>query len=157
MGDWPIVHAMDASSKLPACFAPTSAELPDPQIVRVDLEALIDEVEEAALTLRQIGFDLGPVTFRDASRTWPEQIVEGRSAAADPDSVGLRASGVFDGLNVEGDIVLYVKGWADVLAFGGLPATGYSGLGIFATTEEALSIVRDFVAGLTILATEGPG
>lgn len=151
------MHAIDAPLRLPACFAPTTADLPDPQNVVVDLDALIDEVVEAALALREIGFDIGPLTLRDVARAWPEQIVEGRSAAADPDSVGLRASGVFDGIVVEGEIVLYVKGWADVVAFGGSPATGYDGLGTFVTTEEALSIVRDFVAGLSMLASEASG
>jgi hypothetical protein len=82
---------------------------------KIDLDLAAGQVLARGAEWEARGLRVGPLTWRDQSRTWPHQVVVGRAQAAEPDSVGVK---VMCG-NEEGELVLYAGGWADVLYWGG--------------------------------------
>ena len=76
---------------------------------KLDVDAAANEIERRRESWQQSGFSVGDLTFRDQAREWPNQVVEGRSNALAPDSVGV----ALRHRAVEARIVLYAYGWVD--------------------------------------------
>ncbi len=77
--------------------------------VTIDLDAAAAEIESRRAEWDSAGLHMGPLTWRDASRGWPWQLVA-RELALLPDSVGFRVTKE----PATGAVVLFDGGWADV-------------------------------------------
>jgi hypothetical protein len=76
----------------------------------LDLDQAAALIEKRRATWPAAGFDVGPLTWREAG-TWPAKIVDDRDAVAEPDSVGI----VLRHERAAADLTLFRGGWADVL------------------------------------------
>ncbi|WP_053071620.1 hypothetical protein [Cellulomonas sp. A375-1] len=83
--------------------------------VKIDLDLAAAQISDRGAEWQARGLRVGPITWRDQARTWPNQVVAGRAQAAEPDSVGVKVTCGGE----EGELVLYAGGWADVLYWGG--------------------------------------
>jgi hypothetical protein len=82
----------------------------EPEAKPLDLDAAAIEIEGRRTAWSDVGFVVGPLTWRDIAQGWPYPLVT-RSEAVSPDSVGVRANRG----TVEFEIVLFDGGWADVV------------------------------------------
>lgn len=82
---------------------------------KIDLDLAAQEITQRLPGWVARGLSVGPVTWRDQSRGWPPPIVADRAEAPAPDSVGVRLTCGEE----EGEVVLYVGGWADVIYWAG--------------------------------------
>lgn len=82
----------------------------------VDLDLAAAEITARRPVWAAAGLDAGPVTWRDATASWPPRLETERAAVADPDSVGIRIQGPGD---TELLAVLFRGGWADLDYYAG--------------------------------------
>ena len=84
----------------------------------IDLDRASGQIAARTAVWVARGLDVGPLTWRDQARAWPDQVVAGRVNAAEPDSVGFEVRCGDE----EGRLVLYAGGWADVEYWDGIDA-----------------------------------
>jgi hypothetical protein len=77
----------------------------------IDLDEAAEAIADRSQVWQHAGLTVSSLTWRDAASPWPQRIVTDRSAATDPDSVGVQVKGPAD---AELHIVLYRSGWADI-------------------------------------------
>lgn len=75
----------------------------------LDLDAVARLMEVQRQRLSDAGYAVGPLTWRDGSDAWPQELKTRREEVSDPDSVGLKlvTPGPF------AETVVFRGGWAD--------------------------------------------
>ncbi|MFB7678428.1 hypothetical protein ACFC26_44250 [Kitasatospora purpeofusca] len=86
----------------------------------VDLDEAVLEVERRRSHWEASGLTVEPVTWRDETREWPQQLELDRAAVVNADSFGV----VLTGLGGELSVVLFRGGWTDVDYFAGIDDAG---------------------------------
>jgi hypothetical protein len=82
----------------------------------LDLDAVAEMLEAQRQRLIAAAFSVAPLTWRDASESWPWTLKTDRATVADPDSVGLR----LETTDQFAEVVIFRGGWADA-CWGPLP------------------------------------
>lgn len=86
----------------------------------IDLDAAAGEIEQRRPRWAAEGWEVKPITWRDASRPFDRPLLTERAEAVDPDSVGVK---LVKAEVAAGDFCLFRGGWADVVT-GGLSGEG---------------------------------
>lgn len=82
---------------------------------RIDLDAAAQQIEARRDVWRDAGMTVGETTWRDEADGWPWELKTSRSNVRKPDSVGVALSKG----KQEGSVVLFRRGWADLLYWNG--------------------------------------
>ncbi|WP_406164878.1 hypothetical protein [Streptomyces sp. NBC_00996] len=77
----------------------------------IDLDQAVVEIVDRRRDWESAGLAVGPVSWRDEAASWPQRLEADRSRVDDPDSIGVRITGLAE---TELCVVLFRGGWADV-------------------------------------------
>lgn len=77
----------------------------------IDLDQAVVEIAERRLRWESAGLAVDPISWRDEAASWPQQLATDRSRVEDPDSIGVRITGLAE---AELCVVQFRGGWADV-------------------------------------------